>query len=113
MGGRLSFLAACLHPDRFAAAAPFYGGGIVGHLGQAAALRAPLLLFYGEKDPYIPLDQVERTRGELARLGKQAETVVYPGADHGFFCEERASYDAAAAKDSWRRLKTFLAQHLR
>jgi carboxymethylenebutenolidase len=113
MGGRLSFLAACLHPDRIAAAAPFYGGGIVGHLGQAAALRAPLLLFYGEKDPYIPLDQVERTRGELARLGKQAETVVYPGADHGFFCEERASYDAAAAKDSWRRLKTFLAQHLR
>src|SRR5262245_36316111 len=32
MGGRLSFLAACAHPERIAAAAPFYGGGIVGHL---------------------------------------------------------------------------------
>jgi carboxymethylenebutenolidase len=112
MGGRLSFLAACLHPQRIAAAAPFYGGGIVGHLGQAGALRCPLLLFYGEKDAYIPLDQVKQTEAELARLGKRAEAIVYPGADHGFFCEERASYHAEAAADSWKRLKAFFAQHL-
>jgi carboxymethylenebutenolidase len=72
-----------------------------------------LLLFYGEKDPYIPLDQVKRVEDELARLGKPAQTVVYPGADHGFFCEERASYQSQAADDSWKRLKAFFAQHLR
>jgi carboxymethylenebutenolidase len=113
MGGRLSFLAACAHPERIAAAAPFYGGGIVGHLDRAPALLAPLLLLYGEKDAYIPLDQVRRTEGELARLGKPAETVVYPGADHGFFCEDRASYHPEAAANSWRRLTTFFAQHLK
>ena len=113
MGGRLTFLAACTHPERIAAAAPFYGGGIVGHLDRAQALRCPLLLFYGEKDAYIPLDQVRRTEGELKTLGKRAETIVYPGADHGFFCEERASYHAEAAADSWKRLKAFFAQHLK
>ena len=99
-------------PQRIAAAVPFYGGGMVGHLDRAPALRCPLLLFYGEKDAYIPLDQVKRVEEELARLGKPAETIVYPGADHGFFCEERASHHPKAAADSWKRLKAFFAQHL-
>jgi carboxymethylenebutenolidase len=113
MGGRLSFLAACTHPERIAAAAPFYGGGIVGLLDRAPRLRAPVLQLYGEKDPYIPLDQVERIKAELARLSKRSETIVYPGADHGFFCEERASYQAQAAGDAWKRVKSFFSEHLR
>ena len=39
--------------------------------------------------------------------------VVYPGADHGFFCNERSSYNQAAAEDSWRELVAFFAARLK
>lgn len=113
MGGRLSFLTACALPDRIVAAAPFYGGGIVGHLGGADSIRCPLLLFFGGKDPFIPAEQVEQIEARLLALDKRFELEVYPGADHGFFCEERASYHAEAAADAWERLRGFFAQHLR
>ena len=76
-------------------------------------MKAPVLAFFGAEDAFIPLDNVERLRKELAAHGKQAEVIVYPGADHGFFCNERASYQGAAAEDAWQRLKRFLATHLR
>ena len=75
-------------------------------------LRQPVLAFFGERDAFIPLDAVEQLKAELARTGKQAEVIVYPGADHGFFCDERASYQAEAAGDAWERLKRFFATHL-
>jgi carboxymethylenebutenolidase len=111
MGGRVSYLAACEVPEKIKACAPFYGGGIP--VEKTASLKAPVLAFFGEDDGFIPLDGVERLKAELARLGKQAEVVVYPGAGHGFFCNERDSYRADAARDAWERLKKFLAAHLR
>ncbi|HJQ83351.1 MAG TPA: dienelactone hydrolase family protein [Candidatus Binatia bacterium] len=110
MGGRVSFLAACELPDKIKASAPFYGGGIP--VDKTAKLRCPVLAFFGEKDAFIPLDSVEQLKAEAKKHGKQVEVVVYPGADHGFFCNERASYQKAAAEDAWSRLKAFLARHL-
>ena len=110
MGGRVSFLAACELPDKIKASVPYYGGGIP--VERTEKLRCPVLAFFGEKDAFIPLDGVERLKAEAKRLGKQVEVIVYPGADHGFFCNERASYQAAAAADSWERLKKFFARHL-
>ena len=112
MGGRLSFLTACVLPDRVAAAAPFYGGGIVGHLEQASAIECPLLLFFGEKDAFIPLEQVQQIEARLGELDKRYDAKVYTGAEHGFFCDERASHHPEAAADAWQRLRTFLAKHL-
>lgn len=111
MGGRVSYLAACEIPGKIKACAPFYGGGIP--VEKTASLQAPVLAFFGAEDGFIPLAQVEHLKAELTRLGKQAEVVVYQGAGHGFFCDERESYRADAAKDSWERLKKFLAAHLR
>ena len=110
MGGRITFLAACRLPLR--AAAPFYGGGIGGLLDRADGISCPMILFFGEKDAFIPLAEVDRIRARLAELGKAAEVVVYPGADHGFFCDERPSFDRAAAGDAWRRLTRLFAAHL-
>ena len=98
MGGRVSYLAACELPEKIKASAPFYGGGIP--IDKTPKLRAPVL------------DSVEQLKAELARTGKRAEVIVYPGADHGFFCDERASYQAEAARDAWERLKRFFAAHL-
>jgi carboxymethylenebutenolidase len=113
MGGRISFLTACLSPA-VKAAAPFYGGGIgAAALDNTDKLQAPMLLFFGEVDPFIPIDEVERTKARLAQLKKTAETVLYPGAPHGFFCNDRDSYRPDAAKDAWRRPLAFFAQHLK
>src|SRR5438067_4441331 len=111
MGGRVSFLVACELPDKIKASVPYYGGGIP--VDKTEKLRCPVLAFFGEKDAFIPLDSVEQLKAEAKRLGKNVEVVVYPGADHGFFCNERASYQKAAAEDSWQRLKAFFAKHLR
>lgn len=122
MGGRITFLTAC-HNSSIKAAVPFYGGGIasvmqpsdrtpLAPLAYADKLAAPMLLFFGEKDAFIPLDQVEKIKGRLSELGKSADTVVYPGADHGFFCDERPSYEPGAAQDAWRRMVAFFAKVL-
>ena len=113
MGGRLTFLTACTLSDQIAAAAPFYGGGIVGHLEQAAAIGCPLYLFFGEKDAFIPLEEVEKIDARLRELGTRYTLKTYPGAVHGFFCEERDSYDAASAADAWNELVGFLGTNLK
>ena len=113
MGGRLTFLSACALPDDIAAAAPFYGGGIVGHLGQANAIQCPLQLFFGERDAFIPLEQVKEIDAKLGELGKDYALEVYDGADHGFFCNERESYHADASADAWSKLVGFFAKNLR
>jgi carboxymethylenebutenolidase len=113
MGGRLTFLSACALPAEIAAAAPFYGGGIVGHLGQAGAIRCPLELFFGGKDPFIPMTQVEQIDAKLKELGKRYTLKTYPNANHGFFCNDRESYDAGAASDAWKELRSFFAANLR
>lgn len=112
MGGRVSFLTAC-NSDAVKAAAPFYGGGTAGLLDQAGGIKAPLLLFWGENDAFIPLDEVKKVEARLKELGKKAESIVYPGAPHGFFCNERDSYQADASADAWDRLKKFFAAHLK
>jgi carboxymethylenebutenolidase len=121
MGGRIAFLTACMNPA-VTAGVPFYGGGIGSvmppsapsrtPLESAERLTAPLLLFFGERDVFIPLEEVDRITRRLAELEKDAETVVYPGAPHGFFCDQRDSYQPDAARDAWQRLLTFFARHL-
>ena len=111
MGGRVSYLAACALPDKIKACVPFYGGGIP--IDRTPTLRAPVLAFFGADDGFIPLDSVEALKAALAAQGKQAEVVVYPNAGHGFFCDERESYRADAARDAWERTRTFLAAHLK
>ncbi len=122
MGGRVAFLTACLQP-KIRAAVSLYGGGIgsvmnpsphtpKAPLEYADKLQAPVLLLFGEDDPFIPQTEVEAIRQRLTELGKTGECVVYPGAQHGFFCDERASYHREAAEDAWERIGKFFQPHL-
>ncbi len=110
-GGHLAYLAACELP--IAAAVSFYGGGVaVGAPGGEAPptiARTPkitgsVLCLFGEKDGYIPLAQAAAIKEALAAAHVDHEVVVYPGVGHGFFCDERADYDATSAEDAWHRL---------
>ena len=112
MGGRLSFLSACALPDEFAASAPFYGGGIGALLDRADSIRCPLHLFFGQLDAFIPQEEVRRIEERLGELGLDYAIDNYPGANHGFCCEEREEYHAAAAEDAWSKLEAFFAKNL-
>ncbi len=119
IGGHMTYLTAC--ETDVAAAASFYGGGIAGPqgpggkpstLGRTPKIRGRLLCLFGEKDALIPPAQVEAIRAALAQAGTRHEVVVYPGADHGFFCNERASYQEAAAANAWTRVQRLFAEEL-
>jgi carboxymethylenebutenolidase len=110
-GGHLTYLSACEHP--IAAAASFYGGGIAvgspGNDGPATVARTSkikghVLCLFGENDGYIPKEQVAAIKEALAAATVRHEVVVYPRVGHGFFCDERADYDATSATDAWRRV---------
>ena len=66
-------------------------------------------MHFGEKDEGIPLDVVEA----IKKKQPQAETYVYPGAPHGFYCDERASYRKDAGDLAWSRTQEFLAKHMK
>jgi carboxymethylenebutenolidase len=106
MGGTAAFLAACRLPG-FSAAVAFYGG-MIGKFADEKP-KCPLQMHFGEKDESIPMDVVET----IMKKQPQAETYVYPGAAHGFYCDERASYNKAAADLAWSRTQEFLGKHMK
>ncbi len=107
MGGRVSFLADSGLPLR--GAISFYGGGIApGLLERAARLSGPMLFFWGGLDQHIPPEQRRAVADALQRAGKEFVTVEFSDADHGFFCDARASYNAAAARQAWALSLAFL-----
>jgi carboxymethylenebutenolidase len=63
---------------------------------------------FGSADKSIPPDQVER----LQAAHPQGIFYVYDGAGHGFNCDQRPSYDAAAAALARERTLEFLARRL-
>jgi carboxymethylenebutenolidase len=110
MGGRVTFLVALEHA--LGASVGFYGGGIVtARFPQFPALIERVGLF-GDEDSSIPVEDVERLRQELDGADVPSEIVRYPGAEHGFHCDVRPSYDAEAATDAWARTMAWFEQHL-
>ncbi len=91
---------------KFRAASGWYGGGIAGTRTEAPA--CPVQLHFGEKDAGIPMSDVDLIRA--AQPG--VEIHVYPGAQHGFGCDERASYSAPDAALAQERTLAFFAKHL-
>jgi carboxymethylenebutenolidase len=106
MGGRMSFLANSILPLH--AAASFYGGGIAGMLDRAERLHATMLFFWGGLDKHIPPEQRNAVIEALGTARKTYINVEFSDADHGFNCDERASYQPRAARQSWALLLEFL-----
>ncbi len=102
-GGAQAYLAACELP---LACAVVYYGKVVSHLDRKP--RCPVMYHYGAEDESIPLADVERIRAAYP----QAPIYTYPGAGHGFNCEQRASYDPQAAALARTRTLEFCARHI-
>ena len=103
-GGRMSWLAAS-RVSGIAASVPYYGGGIPDLASEQP--KVPVMLHFGEKDPWIPVAAVEKFKEAHPTL----PVYMYP-ADHGFNCDQRGSYDAAAAKLARERTIEFFRKHV-
>lgn len=106
LGGSVAYVAAT-RLSGLSAAVGYYGGAVVRFADEKP--KAPTQLHFGEKDAGIPLTDVESIKARRPDV----EVHVYPGAQHGFHCDERGSYDKASADIAWPRSLAFLAKHLR
>lgn len=115
-GGRAAFTAATRLPT-LGAAVVFYGPGIAAGphatLGDAGAIRAPLLLHVGAEDPTIPSEHVQAINAALQATNVRFSQHVYPGAGHAFLCDARPTmYRESAATAAWQRTLDFLNAEL-
>jgi len=103
-GGYVTWMAAARVPG-FACAVPYYGGGMLEAIGEHPL--CPVMAHFGERDAVIPVEGVRK----FAAAHPEAQVFIY-AADHGFNCDQRGSYDAAAAKLARERTLAFLQQHV-
>lgn len=111
-GGHVAYLAATLSDIK--ATASFYGAGVATEtpgggsptITRTSEINGTLYAFFGMADPSIPVQQVDQIEAELEKSHSH-RVFRYDKADHGFFCDRRASYDpqAAAAADAWEQVK--------
>ena len=105
-GGLLTWRAACLL-DGLSAAIPYYGGGITAEEEIARQPKCPVMAHFGDQDHWIPMDGI----AAFTKAHPEVEVHVYP-ANHGFNCDQRGSYNEAAAKLARERSLAFFADKL-
>ena len=106
LGGSVAY-AAATKLTGLSAAIGYYGGAIVRFADDKPTV--PTQLHFGEKDSGIPLSDVDIIRAKRPEV----EIHVYPGAQHGFNCDERASYDPSNSSIAKQRSLDFFARHLK
>jgi carboxymethylenebutenolidase len=113
-GGVLAYLFAATArsdgagPD---AAVSYYGSGVHGMLGLADQIECPIMFHYGNRDPFIPGEQIDEVD---AAVGHRPNVEFHRyDAGHAFSNWDAPSmYDRAAAEEAWGRTLDFLARHL-
>lgn len=77
-------------------------------------IKAPVLGLYGEADSGIPADDVRRFEADLKKRSPAVEFVLFPGAPHAFFSDDRPqAYKKDAAEDAWKRCLAFFDKYLK
>lgn len=103
-GGFLAWRAAQEMPVN--AAECWYGGEIAKICDPAPV--CPVELHFGEHDSYIPPSDWDIIRTHCP----DAKIHIYQGADHGFGCIDRNSFDKAAHDLAWQRSIAFFRKYL-
>jgi carboxymethylenebutenolidase len=117
-GGHVAYLAATL--PAIQATASFYGAGIsqftpgggAPTLSRTADIHGTMYAFFGMQDPLITPAEVDKIEATLRTHQVDHRIYRYPEATHGFFCDQRASYDAGAAQDAWTHVMRLFQEKL-
>ena len=103
-GGSVSWVAAA-RASGLACAVPYYGGSMPNFADEKP--RVPVMCNFGEQDQSPTPEQAR------AILAKHPEVIGhFYNAGHGFNCDHRGSYDAAASKLARERTLAFFRQHV-
>lgn len=77
-------------------------------------IKAPVLGLYGEADTGIPAADVKQFEADLKKTNPNVEFILYPGAPHAFFSDDRPQvYKKEASEDAWKRCVAFFTKHLK
>jgi carboxymethylenebutenolidase len=117
-GGHVAFIAAGM--KEIAVTASFYPGGIATvspgggspTVTHAREIQGEILCLFGEQDPLISHEDTTLVEKSLKDAGIKHEIIRYSNTGHGFFCNQREDYNASAAEDAWRRVKTLFSRSL-
>ncbi|BAW97428.1 dienelactone hydrolase family protein [[Synechococcus] sp. NIES-970] len=118
-GGHVTYLGATLPAIK--ATASFYGAGITTWcpgesnrvtLDYTAQIQGKLYGFFGLADQSIPSEQIDQIEAALKTHQIEHRIFRYDGADHGFFCDRRASYNKQAAQAAWQEVQQLFATTL-
>ncbi len=110
MGGLYTNVMATRVPELLAAV-PYYGPP-PNNLGDAAKIKAPMLVQLAENDNFV--NSKWPAWEEALKANKVSYTMrMYPGTQHGFHNDTTPRYDEKAAKLAWTRTLAFLKKHLR
>ncbi|MBI1422472.1 MAG: prolyl oligopeptidase family serine peptidase [Gammaproteobacteria bacterium] len=131
-----------VEPDKIAAIGYCFGGGIVlqmarqgvdlkgvasfhGSLGtkepaKPGEVKAKIMVFNGEADPFTTAAQIEAFKKEMQDAGADYQFINYPGAKHSFTNPDATAlgkkfdlplaYNAKADKDSWAKMQAFFKE---
>lgn len=117
-GGHVAYLAATLPGIK--ATAAFYGAGITSltpgggppTVTRTQHISGILYGFFGTADPLIPVNEVDEIEATLSQHNIPHKIFRYEGAEHGFFCDQRPSFNPQAAQDAWAKVMKLFAETL-
>ena len=119
VGGRITYLAATSCPE-LSAASVYYGGRILVPFGDGPApidltsqINMPVMGNFGQDDANPSPDDVGQIEAKLKEAGVTYDFKTYPGAGHGFNCDERDSYHEASAADALTRTLGWFDRYLK
>ncbi|HVW70888.1 MAG TPA: dienelactone hydrolase family protein [Steroidobacteraceae bacterium] len=102
-GGLLAYLAACELP---VACSVVYYGKVASHLDKRP--KHPVMYHFGTADKSIPVSDTDKIKA----AHPTGLLYLYEGADHGFNCDQRPTYNPAAAALARQRTLEFLARYV-
>ena len=119
VGGRITYLAATSCPG-LSAASVYYPGRALIPFGDGPApidltsqIKIPVMGNFGELDANPTVEDVGKIEAKLKEAGVTYDFKIYPGADHGFNCDERGSYHEASATDALSRTLGWFDKYLK
>lgn len=110
LGGRLAYLMAT-RTDATCNVS-YYGVTIENYLGEAANIKAPLLMHIAEEDKFVNKEAQAQIKAALANI-PQATVHSYAGMDHAFTRLNGDHFNAEAAALANGRTADFFEKHLK
>jgi len=126
LGGRLSWLGACIGKERVHGCAMYHGGNIqkLQCIGldvpaemptpyeMRSSMKCPVLGHYGGDDTNPSAADGALYKEKLAEQGLAMDVHVYEGANHGFSCPDSSNFQQAGADAAWPRTVEFFCKTL-